>query len=199
MSAMAAPRQQPTRKQSFLRHKIRESFRPSALFHHSEKDANKNEKPRTSVDAKRASLEETSWISRKRRKSKILLVEEEEPAHTLGDLKIDVGGFDDLKLSLDPGSEMYSLKSPETIMSPATVATTSTKETVLTLKPTEKPLTQKLNQYSPVKDQQMTCMRPPSLVISKANTSQSHKPRNSKTRATQVPELRMSWTLTNPQ
>ena len=102
-------------------------------------------------------MEESSWIVRKRRKSKILLKEEQEPLHTLGELKIDVGGFDDLKMSLDPGSDMYSLRSPETIMSPATVASTATKETVLTLKPTEKPLMQKLNQYSPVKEQKMTC------------------------------------------
>jgi hypothetical protein len=104
-------------------------------------------------------MEESSWISRKRRKNKPVIAEDEPHMPVLEDLKIDVGGFEDLKMSLDPGSgnDMYSLRSPDTMLSPATVATAETKETVLTLKPPQKPLMQKLNQYSPVKDQKMTC------------------------------------------
>ncbi len=127
----------PTRKPSFLRHKIRESFRPSALrtlLDHSEKDDK-----HASVDGKRASME-GSWIARKRRKSKKV---NHEPKHTLSDLKIDVGGFEDLKASLDTGNEIYSLQSAQT----ATIlATTATNETSGAMRPPQRELMAKLDQ-----------------------------------------------------
>lgn len=160
--ATVAP-QEPNRRHSLLGKKIRQSFRPSALrglLEHSDNKENanpeKHEKQQQSGDGKRQSMEETSWISRKRRKNKT--VKEEEPKHVLGDLTIDVGGFEEFKSTLDPGRKsMYSLMSPDGLVSPmttATATTTTTKKTVLTVKPEEKPLMQKLNQYSPKK---MTC------------------------------------------
>jgi hypothetical protein len=132
--------QPPSRKPSLLRHKF--SLRPSALrayLEPSEKDGK-----RSGDDAKRASVEEGSWIARKRRKNKR---SKDESNHVIGELKIDVGGFDDLKASLDAGGEMYSLKSPQTIN---TLATTATNETSATAKPQQKELMQKLNQNSSV-------------------------------------------------
>jgi hypothetical protein len=91
-------------------------------------------------------MEEGSWIARKRRKSKKV---NDEPKHTLGDLKIDVGGFEDLKASLDTGNEMYSLESAQTA---TTFATTATNETSGTVRPPQRELMAKLdqNQQGPI-------------------------------------------------